>query len=147
MTDGERLLDTNVLVHAYVRLDEKKQVTASGIVLPIWERGGGVTTLQNLCEFFAVATKKVARPMPINQAENIVREILSSTKWRVLDRREQTVVHAMELVREKRAPFWDALIAACMLENGIEIIVTENERDFKRIRGITVTNPFRTLRK
>ena len=28
MTDGERLLDTNVLVHAYVRLDEKKQVAA-----------------------------------------------------------------------------------------------------------------------
>jgi predicted nucleic acid-binding protein len=42
----------------------------------------------------------------------------------------------------------DALIAACMLENGIEIIVTENERDFKRIPGITVINPFRTtLRK
>ena len=57
--------------------DEKKQETASGIVLPIWEGGGGVTTLQNLCEFFAVATKKVARPMPINQAENIVREILA----------------------------------------------------------------------
>jgi hypothetical protein len=89
MTDGERLLDKNVLVHAYVRLDEKKQVTASGIVLPIWETGGGITTLQNLCEFFAVATKKVARPMPIGQAENIVREILSSTKWRVLDRREE----------------------------------------------------------
>lgn len=148
MTDGERLLDTNVLVHAYVRLDEKKQVLASGIVLPIWETGGGITTLQNLCEFFAVATKKVARPMPIGQAESIVRQILSSTKWRVLDRREETVVHAMELVRERRAPFWDALIAACMLENGIEIIVTENERDFKRIPGITVINPFRTtLRK
>jgi predicted nucleic acid-binding protein len=107
MTEGERLLDTNVLVHAYVRLDEKKQVTASGIVLPIWETGGGITTLQNLCEIFAVATKKV--------------------------------------VREKRAPFWDALIAACMLENGIEIIVTENDRDFKRVPGITVTNPFRPM--
>ena len=104
--------------------------------------------MQNLCEFFAIATKKVARPMPIGQAENIVREILNSTKWRVLDRREETVVHAMELVRERRAPFWDALIAACMLENGIEVIVTENDRDFKRIPGITVTNPFRTaLRK
>jgi predicted nucleic acid-binding protein len=140
MTDGERLL------HAYVRLDEKKQETASGIVLPIWEGGGGVTTLQNLCEFFAVATKKVARPMPINQAENIVREILASTKWRVLDRREETVVHAMELVRQRRVPFWDALIAACMLENAIETIVTENERDFKRIPGITIANPFRTAR-
>lgn len=60
MTDGERLIDTNVLVHAYVRLDEKKQVTASGIVLPIWEMRDGITTLQNLCEFFAVATTKVA---------------------------------------------------------------------------------------
>ena len=147
MTDGERLLDTNVLVHAYVRLDEKKQVTASGIVLPIWETGGGITTVQNLCEFFAVATKKVTRPMPIGQAENIVREILGSTKWRVLDRREETVVHAMELVRQRRVPFWDALIAACMLENGIAVIVTENERDFKRTPGITVTNPFRTTLK
>jgi predicted nucleic acid-binding protein len=146
MTDGERLLDTNVLVHAYIRLDEKKQVTASRIVLPIWEDGGGVTTLQNLCEFFAVATKKVARPMPTAHAENIVREILASTKWRVLDRREETVVRAMELVRQRRVPFWDALIAACMLENGIGVIVTENEGDFKRIPGITISNPFKTER-
>jgi predicted nucleic acid-binding protein len=50
-----------------------------------------------------------------------------------LDRREETVVHAMELVRQRHVPFWHALIAACMLENGIETIVTENERDFKRI--------------
>lgn len=86
--------------------------------------------------------------MPIGQAENIVRQILSSTKWRVLDRREDAILHAMQLVHERRAPFWDALIAACMVENGIEISVTENERDFKRIPGITVTNPLRTtLRK
>ena len=41
MTDGESLLDTNVLVHAYVRLDEEKQVTASGIGLPICPGGFG----------------------------------------------------------------------------------------------------------
>jgi predicted nucleic acid-binding protein len=45
----------------------------------------------------------------------------------------------MELVRQRRVPFWDALIAACMLENAIGIIVTENEDDFKRIPGITTT--------
>ena len=39
MADGERLPDTSVLVHAYVRLDEKKQETASEIVLPIWDGG------------------------------------------------------------------------------------------------------------
>jgi predicted nucleic acid-binding protein len=147
MTDGERLIDTNVLVHAYIRLDEQKQLSANAIVMPLWEVGGGITTVQNVCEFFFVATKKVARPMPIGQAENIVREILASRKWRVLDRREDTILHAMLLVHERRAPFWDALIAACMLENGIEIILTENERDFKRIPGISVLNPFKKSSK
>jgi predicted nucleic acid-binding protein len=132
-----------VLVHAYIRLEEQKQVLANAIVMRIWESGGGITTLQNLCEFFFVATRKVARPMPIGQAENIVREIIASTKWRVLDRREGTVVQAMELVRERRAPFWDTLIAVSMLENGIKIILSENERDFRRIPGITVINPFK----
>jgi hypothetical protein len=41
---------------------------------------------------------------------------------------------AMEIVQSVRAPFWDALIAACMLEHGVEVIVTENEKDFKNIR-------------
>jgi predicted nucleic acid-binding protein len=147
MTADERLIDTNVLVHAYIRLDEQKQLAANAILMPIWQTGGGITTLQNLCELFFVATKKVARPMPIDRAENIVKEILASTTWRVLDRREETVLHAMELVRERRAPFWDALIASSMLENGIEIIVTENERDFKRIPGISVVNPFKKSTK
>jgi len=52
----------------------------------------------------------------------------------------------MDLVRLHRVPFWDALIAACMLENGISTIVTENEADFKRIPGITTSNPFKTVR-
>jgi len=50
---------------------------------------------------------------------------------------------AIELVKLHRAPFWDALIAACMLEHGVRTIVTENERDFKRIPGIMALNPFK----
>jgi hypothetical protein len=52
MTEGERLIDTNVLVHAYIRLNEKKQASDRAVVMPIWESGGGITTLQKLCEFF-----------------------------------------------------------------------------------------------
>ena len=50
----------------------------------------------------------------------------------------------MALVRERRVPFWDALIAASMLDAGISSIVTENERDFRRVPGINVINPFRS---
>ena len=51
-------------------------------------------------------------------------------------------MQAIELVKLYRAPFWDALIAATMLEHGIDTIVTENERDFKKIPGITIINLF-----
>lgn len=143
MTDDEPLVDTNVLVHAYVLLDARKHALARELLLTIWRDGGGLTTLQNLCEFFAVVTKRIAQPMRIEHAESIVKQIIHSTKWRVLDRREGTALHGIELVKLRRLPFWDALIAACMLENGIHTIVTENERDFTRIPGITVTNPFK----
>lgn len=143
MTAGERLIDTNVLVHAYILLDKRKQALALEVVLPIWEGAGGLTTLQNLSEFFSVATRKVERPMTVGQAGDIVRQILASEKWRVLDRHGGTVLQAIELVKTRRVPFWDALIAACMLEHGIETIPTENERDFKKIPGIKVVNPFK----
>ena len=143
MTDGEQLTDTNVLVHGYVLLSANKQALARDIISPIWQEGGGLTTVQNLCEFFAVATKKVKNPMPVDRAQSIVREILKSGKWRVIDRREESVLHAIELVKLHRLPFWDALIAACMIEHEVSVIVTENERDFKRLPGITVINPFK----
>ncbi len=43
-------------------------------------------------------------------------------------------------------PFWDALIAETMLENGVSTIYTENEKDFKKMRGINAINPFKQAR-
>jgi len=50
MKGGDRLIDTNVLVHAYVFLDAKKHASAREIILPMWHEGGGLTTLQNLAK-------------------------------------------------------------------------------------------------
>lgn len=51
----------------------------------------------------------------------------------------------MKVEASLKVPFWDALIAACMLENGIKIIVTENEKYFRRVAGIRVINPFKEI--
>jgi predicted nucleic acid-binding protein len=32
-----------------------------------------------------------------------------------------------------------------MKENGVYIIFTENEKDFKKIKGIKVINPFKSI--
>ncbi|HUF43195.1 MAG TPA: PIN domain-containing protein [Verrucomicrobiae bacterium] len=143
MTAEARLIDTNILVHAYTVSDTGKHATALSIIEKVWQGESAATTLQNLCEMFSVITRKVARPVSASSATAIVEGILTAPQWTVIDRTPRTVLKAAELVRLYRAPFWDALIAACMLENGIEIVLTENERDFKRIPGITVVNPFK----
>lgn len=142
MSDEKGLIDTNVLVYAYIISDEEKHRIAAELVESIWRDDIGIITLQNLCEFFVVVTTKVERPMTISQAKNIVDGIVTSQRWRKIDRTSDTVISAIDLVKNFKIPFWDALIAACMIENEIKTIFTENERDFKKVREITVVNPF-----
>jgi len=131
------LFDTDVLVYEYDVSEKRRRAVAKALVDNVWDSGGGVVTLQNLSEL-------VQKPVPVGDAKTIVADILRSSRWMVIDRNAGTVIKAMEIVEAVRAPFWDALIAACMLEHGIEIIVTENEKDFKKIPGITEENPFKT---
>ena len=138
-----RLLDTNILVYAYDVSEKRRREIAKGLVDEVWDAGGGVVTLQNLSEFFFAVTRKVQKPVPVVDAKTIVSDILRSSRWMVIDRNAGTLVKAMEIVESVRAPFWDALIAVCMLEHGIEVIVTENEKDFKNVPGIAVMNPFK----
>jgi predicted nucleic acid-binding protein len=44
---------------------------------------------------------------------------------------------------KSRKNFYDALLVATMLRNGIRTIVTENEKDFLEFKGIKVINPFK----
>lgn len=142
MTDEGRLIDTNVLVHAYVLIEPAKNTRARALLRQIWKHGSGVTSVQNLCEFVVVVTRKVERPMSLTRAKSIVSTILHSPKWNVIDRDSGTLPKAIDLVSRYRIPFWDALIAASMIEHNIRIVVTENERDFKKVRGLKVINPF-----
>jgi len=143
MKGEKKLVDTNILVHGYVLISAKKHRVAKDLIEDIWKKGSGITTLQNLCGFFLVITKRIERPMAMERAKEIAKQILTSQKWQVIDRDEKTFLKAMELVKDTKVPFWDALIAVCMIENDVEVIVTENEKDFKRISGIRVINPFK----
>jgi predicted nucleic acid-binding protein len=143
MPGENRLIDTNILVYAYDVSERAKREVASALLADIWDHGGGVVTLQNLSEFFVAVTGKVQRPIPLAAAKTIISDILHSGRWLVIDRQAHTMLAAMGLVDRTGAPYWDALIAACMLEHGVHTIVTENERDFNKIPGITVINPFK----
>jgi predicted nucleic acid-binding protein len=144
MNDELTLIDTNVLVHAYGVVDQRKHEQALAWITRIWEGEQAATTLQNLCEFFFVVTRKVAKPLSHAQVQAVLSGILTGSQWTKLDRDPQTVLKAIDLVKLYRTSIWDALIAASMLENNVSKILTENERDFQRIPSITVINPFKS---
>jgi predicted nucleic acid-binding protein len=106
MKDEKKLVDTNILVHGYVLINARKYQSARDFIENIWRKGNGITTLQNLCEFFSVVTKHIENPMPIERAREIVEQILISPKWQVIDRDEKTFLKAIELVKDFKIPFW-----------------------------------------
>jgi predicted nucleic acid-binding protein len=140
MTD--RLIDTNILVYAYDTSEGTKHETAKQILKEIWEDGGGIVCVQNLMEFFVVITRKVEYPIEIGEAKTIIEDIIKSDKWIVIDRDVDTFLNAVDLVSHNNTHFWDSVIAACMQENEVTDIVTENKADFEKIPNITVIFPF-----
>lgn len=138
----DKLIDTNILVYAIDTSEGDKHEVSKDILMQIWKEGGGVVCLQNLMEFFVVITKKVENPIDVGKAKTIVEDFLKSDNWEIIDRDEDTFSNAMNLVSEHNIHLWDAVIAACMKENNITEIVTENKKDFDKIKDIKITVPF-----
>jgi predicted nucleic acid-binding protein len=139
---ANRLIDTNILVYAYDVFEGRKHKASRDIIMNIWKEGGGVVCLQNLMEFLVVITSKVERPIKVIEAKGIIEDFLNSEKWKIIDRDAGTFLKAVNLVSEYGIPLWDSVIVACMKENNVKEIVTENRKDFEKIPYIKVTVPF-----
>jgi len=138
----ERLIDTNILVYAYDISETTKHPIAKDLLKQIWHEGGGVVCVQNLMEYFVVITRKVASPITITEAKIVIDDIAKSDSWKLIDRDIHTFLDAIDLVSQYNVHIWDATIAACMKENGISDIVTEDKKDFEKIPGIHAIVPF-----
>jgi predicted nucleic acid-binding protein len=75
MPENKFFVDTNVLIHAYDVSAGKKHEMAKGIVVDLWKLGLGMLSLQVLQDFFVNVTKKVSKPLGINAAKEIVRDL------------------------------------------------------------------------
>ncbi len=138
---GKAFLDSNILVYAFDTAEKDKHETAKRIVADgILGKQDFAMALQNVNEFFVNITSKAHRPA--RDAAALAGDLLAKFPCYPAD--NNTVEYAMSLAQLYKIPFWDAMIAAVMLENSIFTIYTENEKDFSRIPGIKVVNPFRS---
>lgn len=144
MNDNGALVDSNILIYAHDESAGTKYLTAKQIIQDGYE---GTRTLafstQNLGEFFAIATQKIQKPLAVDDAFDIVRNIAQFRGMRVLTIQPADVLSAIQTHQSTGIHYWDCLIAETAKQNGVYTIITENTRDFSKISGIKAKNPFK----
>ncbi len=136
------LIDSNIIAYAYDDSEPKKRDRCLEIIRGVFnnQREGYVTN-QILGELFYTLTKNFRQPVSIENAQLIVSSIIKSESWKKINYNCETVDKAIDLIKKFNVPFWDALIAATMIENNVFSIYTENVNHFKRVTMLKAINP------
>lgn len=138
-----QLLDSNVLIYAYDSSEKEKHIIAKTLLANCWKRKKMYAlSVQNLSELFVVATKKITNPVSQDEMKQNIQDIISFSNFNILDINKDSIFRAMNISTEHGISYWDALIASVMKENNVYNIVTENDKDFKKINWLKVINPF-----
>ena len=132
-------VDANVLVYAFDASAGRKQQAAQALLERLWESNTGCVSVQVLQEFFVTVTKKVAQPLPLEEAKARVRELAT---WRVFAPTPDDVLAAIDLHAQAKIGFWDAMIALAAAESGCDVLWTEGLTPGQLLRGVRIRNPF-----
>ena len=132
-------VDANVLVYAFDSSAAPKQQAAQQLLARLWESGTGCVSVQVLQEFFVTVTKKVRKPLPVDDAKARIRELAA---WTVFSPSADDVVAAIDLQIQAKIGFWDAMIVIAASESECDVLWTEDLNDGQSLRGVRIRNPF-----
>ena len=138
-----KLVDSNIFVYAFDISEPHKYAIASKVLSEIFKGNHSITlSTQNLSEYYNVVTKKIKYPIPKIEARETIEEISSLENIHIKTITTETIILATKISEKYNIHYWDSLIVAVMKENNIHEIITENDKDFKKIPWITTINPF-----
>lgn len=134
--------DTNIICYAFDLNESFKRGICEKLIKKVLNGEIiGVVSNQVLGEIFNAATEKLG--VSPDKAKILVQTITTSEKWEKVNYTYETINRAAGRFEQLGIPFWDLVIAETLKENGLNEIITENERDFRRVPGIKINNPFR----
>lgn len=137
---GERwFLDTNVLVYLFDVDSLRKKAVATELFEKAGASGSLILSTQVLQEFYVVSTRKLARPLAPEVAEQAVRDFAALPVRQVTP---ALILLAIRRSIESRLSFWDALVVETAIDAGATVILTEDLQDGQVIDGVRVVNPF-----
>ncbi|MGD0831496.1 MAG: PIN domain-containing protein [Terracidiphilus sp.] len=131
-------VDTNILVYAHDQNEGYKQAAAKRVLRELSQERSGALNMQVLQEFYNTATRKLAFPLPRDEARAIVEDFAF---WCV-ETTPAEIKRAFQIEDEARNGFWDAMIFAAAIKSGASVVYSEDLNPGQRIAGIRVENPF-----
>lgn len=135
------LIDFNILVYAINSISPKSKKAQKFLQ----ENVGNLDIAhQNILESIRILTHpRFANPMKIKDALEAVASIVKGCN--VINPNYQTVYIALELIRKYKMSsdkVFDCYLAATALSNNVDLIATDNTKDFKKFKEIKTINPF-----
>ena len=135
-----RFFDTNVLVYAAVRQDERKSATAQELIRHALEvNHDGVISVQVVTEFANVMLNRFK--MSAKAVDEWVSQFYPLLATEVT---MDVVRNAMCIKEEYGIQYYDALIIATAEKLGCTEIVSEDLNDGQLYHGMAVVNPFKS---
>ncbi|MBU4175498.1 MAG: PIN domain-containing protein [Actinobacteria bacterium] len=131
-------VDTNILVYAHDISAGNKHQKARDIVSDLWVSGLGVISTQVLQEFYNAVTRKVPKPLPLQEAR---RKVSDFSKWGVVVIGVDDVLDAIDIQARYGFSFWDSLIISAAITADARVLITEDLTDGQEVRGVLVSNP------
>jgi len=136
---ADQFVDTNILVYAYDLSAGRKHVLAVQWMERWWEERTGCLSIQVLQEFFVTVTRKIATPLSLPVARQIVADL---AHWRLHVPEAHDVLEAIDLQQGYRLSFWDAMVLQSAKRLGCKQLFSEDLDPRRSYSGIQVVNPF-----
>jgi predicted nucleic acid-binding protein len=137
---GRFFLDTNVFVYEFDARAPAKAAQASKLIRTALRTKRGVVSYQVIQEFFNVAFKSFAKPLPVDDAESYLRTIF--TPLLAVHSSPRLYVEAIRIKDSHRLSWYDSLIVSAALQADCEILYSEDFQDGRKLEGLTIQNPF-----
>jgi predicted nucleic acid-binding protein len=131
-------VDTNVLVYAHDQKEGYKQEAAKRILHDLSQQRSVAVSMQVLQEFYSTVTRKLAIPLPKDEA----REIVEDFSFWCVETTPKEIKRAFQIEDQARINFWDAMIIAAAIRSGASLILSEDLNPGQTIAGVQIENPF-----
>jgi len=131
-------VDTNILIYAYDTQAGNKHESCKNKIRELWNDENGVISTQVIQEFYVNVTKKIPKPLSIEQARGILNQYET---WQVEIIEAPLVSFASKIQERNQLSFWDSLIIATAVQGNVKVLYSEDLNTGQIIEGIEIINP------